>query len=64
MKSNEETELTRKMGPDSGMESRRTAGGVGRLGGGEGLSKKEKELMDMDSSVMIAGGRGCKGTKW
>ena len=28
----------------------------------EGLSKKEKGLMDMDSSVVIAGGRVYKGT--
>ena len=27
----------------------------------EGLSKKEKGLMDMDNSVVIAGGRGVKG---
>ena len=26
--------------------------------GVEGLGKKEKELMDMDNSVVIAGGRG------
>ena len=35
-------------------------GGVGV----KGLSKKEKGLMDMDNSVVIAGGRGYKGTKW
>ena len=29
-----------------------------------GLSKKEKGLMDMDNSVMFAGGVGNKGTKW
>ena len=29
----------------------------------EGLSKKEKGLMDMDNSVVIAGGEGYKGTK-
>ena len=36
-------------------------------GGGcgvEGLSKKEKGLMDMDNSVVIAGGGRYKGTKW
>ena len=34
-------------------------------GGGEGLSKKEKGLMDMESSVVTAGaGRRHKGTKW
>ena len=27
-------------------------------------AKKEKGLMDMDNSVVIAGGRGYKGTKW
>ena len=30
----------------------------------EGLSKKEKGLMDMDNSVVTAGGEGYKGTKW
>ena len=34
------------------------------IGAGEWLSKKEKEFMDMDNSVVIAGGRGYKGTKW
>ena len=29
----------------------------------EGLSKKEKALMDMDNSVVIAEGGGYKGTK-
>ena len=29
----------------------------------EGLSKKEKGLMDMDNSVVIAGGGGIKGLK-
>ena len=38
-----------------------TAGGIGKEV--EGLSKKEKGLMDMDNSVVIVGGRGCKGTK-
>ena len=32
--------------------------------GMEGLSKKEKGLMDMDNSVVIAGGGVYKGTKW
>ena len=32
--------------------------------GVEGLRKKEKGLMDMDNSVVIAGGREVKGTKW
>ena len=31
--------------------------------GVEGLSKKEKGLMDTDNSVVIAGGREYKGTK-
>ena len=30
----------------------------------QGLNKKEKGFMDMDNSVVIAGGRGYKGTKW
>ena len=25
---------------------------------------EEKGLMDMDNTVVIAGGRGCKGIKW
>ena len=32
--------------------------------GVEGLSKKEKGLMDVNNSVVIAGERECKGTKW
>ena len=32
--------------------------------GMKGLSKKEKGPMDVDNSVVIAGGEGCKGTKW
>ena len=36
----------------------------GRGVGGEGLGKKEKGRMDMDNSVVIAGARGYKGTKW
>ena len=39
-----------------------TASGVGGSGV-EVLSKREKGLMDMDSSVGIAEGRGYKGTK-
>ena len=31
--------------------------------GAEGLSKKEEGLMDKDNSVVIARGRGYKGTK-
>ena len=30
----------------------------------EGLSKKEKGFMDMDNSVVTAGGREYKGDKW
>ena len=30
----------------------------------EGLSRKEKGLMDMDKSVVIAGGREYKVAKW
>ena len=30
----------------------------------EGLSKKEKGLMDMDYGVVIEGARGYKETKW
>ena len=36
------------------------------MGGGEGvegLSKKQKGLMDMDNSVVIAGGGGIRGLK-
>ena len=55
MESNEQTKLTRKIETDSYIESRMTAKG----GGGEwveGLSKKEKGLMD--NSVVIAGDLG------
>ena len=38
------------------MENRLTAGGE-QWFGVEGLSKNEKGLMDMDSRVVIAGGR-------
>ena len=37
------------------MESRKTASG-----GGGGMSKKEKGLMDIDNNVVIAWGRGYK----
>ena len=30
----------------------------------EGLNKKEKGLVDMDNSVVIAGGRRLEGTNW
>ena len=37
---------------------------IGGMGlGVEGLSKKEKGLMDMDDSLAIAGEAGHKGTK-
>ena len=60
-KSDEQTEWTRKMGTDSQMESRMTAGEGGQ--GVEGLSKKEKGLMYMDHSMVIAGEGEYKGTK-
>ena len=62
VESNEQNELTKKMGTDPQMDRNMTASRGGRLGV-EGLSKKEKGLMDMDNSMVIAGGRGCKGTK-
>ena len=40
-----------------------TASGGGSQGV-EGLSTKEKGLMDMDTSVMTTGGSGYEGTKW
>ena len=40
-----------------------TASGRGRLGV-EGLSKKEKGLIDMDNHMGIAKGRGYKGIQW
>ena len=54
VESNEQTELTRKMGTDSQMENM-TASGLGRGQVVDGLSKKERELKDMDNSVAIAG---------
>ena len=57
MESNEHTELTRKMGTDSEMENRMTAS-RGEPEGVEGLSKKEKGLMDVDNCVVIAGEEG------
>ena len=36
----------------------------GRRLGAEVLNKKEKGFMDMDNSVVIAGGKRYKGTKW
>ena len=57
MESNEQTDLTSKIDSDSWMESRLTPlwGGMGAV---DGLSKKEKELMDMDTSVVIVEERG------
>lgn len=51
------------MGTDPQMESRMTTGG-GEINGVEGLNKKEKGLMDTNNCIVIAGGRGYKGTKW
>ena len=45
------------------MESRMTATDGG-IWGGKVLIKKEKELMGMDDSVVIAGRRGYKEIKW
>ena len=53
----EHTELTNKIEEDSLIESELTTKGVGRLGM-EGLSKKEKGLMDMGYSVVTAGVQG------
>ena len=58
MESNEQTELTSKIDTDSYIESRLIALGDGvGIEGIEGSNKKEKELMDMDSGAVIAGGR-------
>ena len=58
MEFNEQTELKSKIESDSQMESRLTALVCVVNGyGAEGLSKKEKGLMDTDNSV-IAGVRG------
>ena len=45
------------MGTDSLMENKMTASG-GVVQGVEELSKKKRGLLDMDNSVVIAGGRG------
>ena len=55
MESSEQTELISKIETGSSIGSRLTALGEGGKGV-EGLSKKEKRLMDMDNSVVIAGG--------
>ena len=49
------------MGTNSQMENRMTAS-VGA--GGGGIEQKEKGLMDMDNSVVTAGGGWVKGTEW
>ena len=49
MESNEQTELTSKMETDS--DDERMTGNGGEIWVVEGLSKKEKGLMDMDNSV-------------
>ena len=54
VESNEQTEQTSKTETDSQTDS---ASESGRGKGMEGLSKKEKGLMDMDNSVVVAGGR-------
>ena len=60
MESNVKTELTSKIDTDSKIESRMTVTGGGMLGV-EGLSKKEKGLMHMDNSVVIAEWSGVQG---
>ena len=55
VESNEQTEQTSKTETDSQTDS---ASESGRGKGMEGLSKKEKGLMDMDISVVIAEGKG------
>ena len=46
------------MDTDSWTESRMTAKGPSGLGV-EGLSKKEKGLIDMDNSMVVSGGKGA-----
>ena len=62
MESNEQTELTNKTETDSISESRIAAkvGWEERLGDG-GIEQKEKGLVDIDNSVVIAGGGRYKG---
>ena len=61
MESNEQTELTSKTETDS-IDGEQIES-YGRVGlGMEGLSKKEKGLMDMGNTVVIAGERGVQGT--
>ena len=56
------TNWTNRQNRQTQVESRLTAAGGGEQV--EGLSKKEKGLMDMDNSVVIAEGGVHKGTKW
>ena len=63
MESNGKTELTSKIETDSDREQMTAKDGE-RLGV-EGLSKKEKGLMDTDNSVVSASGRrDYKRYKW
>ena len=59
VESNEQTELTSKTERDSEVESGLTALG-GRLRGG-GTEPKGKGFLDMDNSVVIAGGQEATG---
>ena len=63
MESNEQTELTRKMGTDSYTESRLTAGGGGVSGEGwrDQAERKKNSLTRTTDSVVIAGRRGIRG---
>ena len=62
MESNEQTELTSKIETDSQIESRQTV--LGGKAGVERSIRKEKRLMVMGNSVVIARGKGFKGDKW
>ena len=58
MESKQQTELTSKTETDSELENRMTASsGLGACLGGVGIEQKEKELMDMDNSLVFAGER-------
>ena len=61
MESSEQIELN-KENRDRLIDSRPTAKGAVEVRGG-GLSKNEKELRDMDNSVVIMWGSMYKGTK-
>ena len=65
MDSKEQSELTGKTETDSQIENRLIALGVGWYRGGE-IEQKGKRTMDMDNSVVIAGGgrREYKGHIW